>query len=107
MRRPTDKDLWNPNTMEAESSKPLKITFTGPADHWTDALPIGNGRLGAMVWGGVASETIQLNGMTKILSCIVFGPNCDKIVYFNIEYLVFVSWLLCVFDKFMDVVSFK
>ncbi|XP_041012139.1 alpha-L-fucosidase 2-like isoform X1 [Juglans microcarpa x Juglans regia] len=61
VRWPTDKDLWNPSSMEAESSKPLKITFAGPANHWTDALPIGNGRLGAMVWGGVASETIQLN----------------------------------------------
>ncbi|GLT47341.1 hypothetical protein SLA2020_210460 [Shorea laevis] len=45
----------------SESSKPLKITFNGPAEYWTDALPIGNGRLGAMVWGGVASELLQLN----------------------------------------------
>ena len=56
VRRP---DLWNP--MET-AAKPLKVTFNGPANHWTDALPIGNGRLGAMVWGGVASETLQLNG---------------------------------------------
>ncbi|XP_019161570.1 PREDICTED: uncharacterized protein LOC109158169 [Ipomoea nil] len=28
----------------------------------SDALPIGNDRLGAMVWGGVASETLNLNG---------------------------------------------
>lgn len=66
VRRPTDRDLWNPSSTEPESSsKPLKITFTGPAKHWTDALPIGNGRLGAMVWGGVASETLQLNGKKK------------------------------------------
>lgn len=66
VRQPTEKDLWNPSSMEAESStQPLKITFTGPAKHWTDALPIGNGRLGAMVWGGVASEILQLNGITK------------------------------------------
>ncbi|XP_021892327.1 alpha-L-fucosidase 2 isoform X2 [Carica papaya] len=44
-----------------ESSKPLKVTFKAPAKHWTDAIPIGNGRLGAMVWGGVASEILQLN----------------------------------------------
>lgn len=56
MRRP---DLRNP--MET-ATKPLKVTFNGAANHWTDALPIGNGRLGAMVWGGVASETLQLNG---------------------------------------------
>ena len=64
VRRSAEKDLWNPSSMEADggSSKPLKITFNGPAKHWTDALPIGNGRLGAMVWGGVASETLMLNG---------------------------------------------
>lgn len=45
-----------------ENSRPLKITFNGPAKHWTDAIPIGNGRLGAMIWGGVALETLQLNG---------------------------------------------
>ncbi|KAG7014958.1 Alpha-L-fucosidase 2, partial [Cucurbita argyrosperma subsp. argyrosperma] len=45
----------------AESSDPLKLTFNGSAKHWTDAIPIGNGRLGAMVWGGVDTEILQLN----------------------------------------------
>ena len=45
-----------------EDPRSLKITFSGPAEHWTDAIPIGNGRLGAMIWGGVALETLQLNG---------------------------------------------
>jgi alpha-L-fucosidase 2 len=40
----------------------LKVTFSGPAKYWTDAIPIGNGRLGAMVWGGVQNEVLQLNG---------------------------------------------
>ncbi|KAJ4716205.1 Alpha-L-fucosidase 2 [Melia azedarach] len=62
VRRATDKDLWNPSSGDGgESSKPLKVTFSGPAEYWTDAIPIGNGRLGAMVWGGVASEILQLN----------------------------------------------
>ncbi|CAI0472114.1 unnamed protein product [Linum tenue] len=43
---------------------PLKLTFTAPAKYWTDAIPIGNGRLGAAVWGGVANETLQLNDDT-------------------------------------------
>lgn len=60
--RPTDKDLWNPTSTELEDSRPLKVTFSGPAKYWTDGIPIGNGRLGAMVWGGVSSELIQLNG---------------------------------------------
>ncbi|XP_011030387.1 PREDICTED: alpha-L-fucosidase 2-like [Populus euphratica] len=64
VQRSTEKDWWNPSWMEdnnGESSKPLKVTFSGPAKHWTDAIPIGNGRLGAMIWGGVALETLQLN----------------------------------------------
>ncbi|KAG5254131.1 hypothetical protein OIU78_018622 [Salix suchowensis] len=64
VQRSTEKDWWNPSLMEdinGESSKPLKVTFSGPAKHWTDAIPIGNGRLGAMIWGGVALETLQLN----------------------------------------------
>ncbi|WP_454050075.1 glycoside hydrolase family 95 protein [Cellulomonas sp. Marseille-Q8402] len=32
-----------------------------PAGRWTDALPIGNGRLGAMCFGGVSTDRIQLN----------------------------------------------
>ncbi|ESR36132.1 hypothetical protein CICLE_v10027816mg [Citrus x clementina] len=65
VRRSTEKDWWNPSGTVGdgggESSEPLKVTFGGPAKHWTDAIPIGNGRLGAMVWGGVASEILQLN----------------------------------------------
>lgn len=66
VRRAAEKDRWSPSSMDApESSKPLKVTFKAPAKHWTDAIPIGNGRLGAMVWGGVASEILQLNGTPK------------------------------------------
>ncbi|CAD5185094.1 unnamed protein product [Musa acuminata subsp. malaccensis] len=50
--------------LQDEVERPLKVVFTSPAAHWTDAAPLGNGRLGAMVWGGVASETIQLNDDT-------------------------------------------
>ncbi|KAJ0008294.1 hypothetical protein Pint_28889 [Pistacia integerrima] len=32
-----------------ESSKPLKVTLSGLAKHWTYAIPIGNGGLGAMI----------------------------------------------------------
>ena len=35
-----------------------------PLDHWAEALPIGNGRLGAMVFGGTDKERIQLNEST-------------------------------------------
>lgn len=39
----------------------LLLWYDKAATEWTDALPIGNGRLGAMIFGGVASEQIQLN----------------------------------------------
>ncbi|MBM3881828.1 MAG: glycoside hydrolase family 95 protein [Verrucomicrobia bacterium] len=43
-------------------SGPLKIWFQQPATNWeTQALPIGNGRLGAMIFGGTDRERIQLN----------------------------------------------
>lgn len=37
------------------------LWFDRPAGSWSEALPIGNGRLGAMVFGGGKSETLQLN----------------------------------------------
>lgn len=37
------------------------LWYRQPASTWTEALPVGNGRLGAMVFGGIASERIQLN----------------------------------------------
>jgi len=40
---------------------PVRLWFAKPAEKWTDALPIGNGRLGAMVFGGVFDERIQFN----------------------------------------------
>ncbi|WP_298191213.1 glycoside hydrolase family 95 protein [Novosphingobium sp.] len=38
-----------------------RLWYTRPAAIWTEALPVGNGRLGAMVFGGTAHERIQLN----------------------------------------------
>ena len=42
----------------------LKLWYKKPAKVWTEALPIGNGRLGAMVFGGVKQELLQLNEAT-------------------------------------------
>lgn len=39
----------------------VKLWYDKPAESWAEALPIGNGRLGAMVFGGIAIERIQLN----------------------------------------------
>src|SRR5690606_21362435 len=41
--------------------RPLRLWYPRPATRWVEALPLGNGRLGAMVWGGGRSERLQLN----------------------------------------------
>ncbi|CAD6341801.1 unnamed protein product, partial [Miscanthus lutarioriparius] len=46
---------------EEEEERPLTVVFASPAENFTDAAPIGNGSLGGMVWGGVATEKLQLN----------------------------------------------
>ncbi len=42
-------------------SQETTLWFRHPATEWTEALPVGNGRLGAMVFGGIAEERLQLN----------------------------------------------
>jgi alpha-L-fucosidase 2 len=48
---------------EEEEERPLTVVFASPAENFTDAAPIGNGSLGGMVWGGVATDKLQLNRM--------------------------------------------
>ena len=43
------------------AAQDLKLWYEKPAAQWVEALPVGNGRLGAMVFGGTQSERIQLN----------------------------------------------
>lgn len=41
--------------------KKMTLWYNKPAASWTDAMPLGNGRLGAMVYGAPQSDTIQIN----------------------------------------------
>ncbi len=45
----------------AQTPGGLTLWYKKPAIVWSEALPIGNGRLGAMVFGGVQAERLQLN----------------------------------------------
>ena len=56
----------NENTMKSgDSLNPsLVLWYDKPAYDWTEALPVGNGRLGAMVYGGIVKEKIQFNEET-------------------------------------------
>jgi len=49
----------------AQAQQPLKLWYNQPSGNtWDNALPLGNGRLGAMVYGNVQEEKIQLNETT-------------------------------------------
>jgi len=61
--------LFAINLLNAGNNKPtgseLNLWYTKPATNWmTSALPIGNGRIGAMIFGGVDREHIQFNDKT-------------------------------------------
>jgi len=49
------------NSSASQAGPPYLLWYTNPASTWTEAIPIGNGRLGAMVFGGVTQERLQLN----------------------------------------------
>ena len=50
-----------PQTLAPLTSHPLTLWYRQPARQWEEALPVGNGRLGVMVFGGTTVERVQLN----------------------------------------------
>ena len=55
---------------------PLTIWYKQPAGKWEEALPIGNGRLGAMIFGGIEKERLQLNEITVWSGAV--EPDADR-----------------------------
>jgi alpha-L-fucosidase 2 len=53
--------LWFASLTTASAASPTTLWYERPATQWIEALPVGNGRLGAMVFGGIQQERIQLN----------------------------------------------
>ncbi|HNR32820.1 MAG TPA: glycoside hydrolase N-terminal domain-containing protein, partial [Candidatus Hydrogenedentes bacterium] len=58
--------VWMTGAAEAppvagNEAMPMKLWYEKPARRWTEALPIGNGRIGAMVFGGFGHERVQVN----------------------------------------------
>ena len=49
---------------ETPQKKPLVLWYDSPARNWDEALPIGNGRSGAMIFGRTDNEQLQLNENT-------------------------------------------
>jgi len=58
--RESTKAIQDPPSVSAKWDD-LKLWYNQPAKKWVEALPVGNGRLGAMVFGGTTFERIQLN----------------------------------------------
>src|SRR5690606_20417588 len=56
--------LWAGAAAAQQEHKELKLWYRQPATEWTEALPVGNGRLGAMIFGGTGEALIQLNEAT-------------------------------------------
>jgi len=50
-----------PGAAAGQDFSHLKLWYRQPATEWVEALPVGNGRLGAMIFGGIARERIQFN----------------------------------------------
>jgi len=50
--------------LRAREDSNFKLWYENPAKQWVEALPVGNGRLGAMVYGNPINEVIQLNENT-------------------------------------------
>ncbi|MBF4485752.1 glycoside hydrolase family 95 protein [Flavobacterium sp. CSZ] len=65
------------------NTQELKLQYDKPASNWNEALPIGNGRLGAMIFGNPAKEELQLNEET--IWAGEPGNNIPKNTYHNIE----------------------
>ena len=51
-------------TAQAQTCLPLKLRYDRPAYYFEESLPIGNGRLGALVYGDTDDERIYLNDIT-------------------------------------------
>ncbi|WP_308363999.1 MULTISPECIES: glycoside hydrolase family 95 protein [unclassified Microbulbifer] len=64
-------DAATPNKAAGPEDKSLTLWYEKPAENWSQALPVGNGRLGAMIYGGVVREELQLNEDTVWAG----GPN--------------------------------
>jgi alpha-L-fucosidase 2 len=67
--------------MTAQAQQPHELWYDKPASYFEDALPIGNGRMGAMVYGGVGLDRLSLNEATLWAGYPVdpaMNPNAPK-----------------------------
>lgn len=51
-------------TIQAQQQQPMRLWYDSPARYFEESLPIGNGKIGASIYGGVNNDTIYLNDIT-------------------------------------------
>ena len=51
-------------SVNAQTDNSQRLWYNKPASCWLEALPLGNSRMGAMVYGGIEREELQLNEET-------------------------------------------
>jgi alpha-L-fucosidase 2 len=56
--------VFFPVSCNVQENEELKLMYEKPATRWEEALPLGNGRLGAMIYGGISEDHIQFNEET-------------------------------------------
>ena len=59
--KPLGRKLLSLDGVAGPPESAMTLWYTRPAGQWVEALPVGNGRLGAMVFGDLNRERIQLN----------------------------------------------
>jgi alpha-L-fucosidase 2 len=63
------------NAQQGFTDPNLKLWYDRPAAIWEEALPLGNGKTGAMVFGGIVNERFQLNDITLWSGYPIDGNN--------------------------------
>lgn len=62
-------DKYGSKSEAGRTMREYKLIYDSPASVWLESLPLGNGRIGAMVFGGVDEERISLNEDTLWSGC--------------------------------------
>jgi alpha-L-fucosidase 2 len=70
-------------SIQSDPQPPLELWYESPAANWNEALPLGNGRLGAMVFGTPARERFQLNEESLWAGCPVESYPPDYLKHLN------------------------
>lgn len=89
---------WCAPVMASDDASVMR--YDRPAEKWVEALPVGNGRIGAMVFGGIAKERIQFNEDSLWTGTSESRPNGNEKVFG--AYQAFGDLFLSLDDKQSD-----